>query len=415
VRAVFSWSYGQLSPDGARLFRLLGLYPGPDITTPAAASLAGMSAGQVRGLLRELTRDHLLTEPVPGRYALHDLLRAYAAEQAAQAEDQEARRAAVGRVLDHYLHTGHTAALLLNPAREPIALAAPGPGTTPEQLATHQQALAWFEAEQRVLFAAVTQAATKGFDVQAWQIAWTMANFLDWRGQWSERGAIQRTALAAATCVGDKAGQAVGHRLLAHNCARLGDYDQARALLTECLTLYRELGDRTGEARLQLSLAWVAASQDRYAEALSHDDQALAVFRELADSTGQAQARNAAGWHHALLGNYRVARRFCREALALYCELGNLHGEAEVWDSLGYAAHHLSDYADATACYQRAVHLFGELGNRLTEAIVLTHLAETYDADGDPAQARRARQQSVDILDSLHHPDADEIRAKLSP
>ena len=34
VRAVLSWSYQQLSAEAARMFRLLGLHPGPDISPP---------------------------------------------------------------------------------------------------------------------------------------------------------------------------------------------------------------------------------------------------------------------------------------------------------------------------------------------------------------------------------------------
>jgi DNA-binding SARP family transcriptional activator len=82
VRAVFSWSTGQLSDESARMFRLLGLHLGPDISVPAAASLAAIADAEARRLLAELARAHLIVEHVPGRYALHDLLRAYAAEQA---------------------------------------------------------------------------------------------------------------------------------------------------------------------------------------------------------------------------------------------------------------------------------------------------------------------------------------------
>ena len=95
IRAVFSWSYRALSPDTARMFRLLGLHPGPDITAAAAASLAGIAPDRARVLLAELTRGHLLSEHRPGRYAFHDLLRAYATEQARDRDDDggPARRA----------------------------------------------------------------------------------------------------------------------------------------------------------------------------------------------------------------------------------------------------------------------------------------------------------------------------------
>ena len=136
VRAVFSWSYQQLSPEAARMFRLLGLHTGPDITVPAAASLTATLLPAARQALRELTTANLLTEHSSGRYGFHDLLRAYAADQAATADDEETRQTATGRMLDHYLHTAYAAALLLKPSREPLILSPPRSGVTPSTSAT---------------------------------------------------------------------------------------------------------------------------------------------------------------------------------------------------------------------------------------------------------------------------------------
>jgi hypothetical protein len=103
VRAVFSWSYRYLSPAAARMFRLLGLHPGPDITVDAAASLAAVPAGQARGLLDELAVANLLAEHASGRFACHDLLRAYAGEQARVIDSEEQRRGALTGLFDYYL------------------------------------------------------------------------------------------------------------------------------------------------------------------------------------------------------------------------------------------------------------------------------------------------------------------------
>ncbi len=177
ARAVFSWSCKQLSPPAARMFRLLGLHPGPDATVAAAASLAGISPGQAGRAIAELTGACLLAEHAPGRYACHDLLRACAAEQVGAAEDPAERQAAVERAVDHYLHTARAADKLLYSARLPIPFADPRPGTQPEHLATHAQALAWFDAEHKVLLAATGLAARYGLDTQAWQLPWAMETF----------------------------------------------------------------------------------------------------------------------------------------------------------------------------------------------------------------------------------------------
>jgi len=96
MRTVFFQSYQHLSDDTARVFRLMGLLPGPDISVLAAGSLAGVAAEKVYRALAELARAHLAEEHLPGRFRFHDLLRAYAA---------------VHRVLDHYLHTAVAAAV----------------------------------------------------------------------------------------------------------------------------------------------------------------------------------------------------------------------------------------------------------------------------------------------------------------
>jgi DNA-binding SARP family transcriptional activator len=415
VRAVLSWSYRQLSLRAARMFRLLGLHPGPDITAPAAASLAGLDPPEAAELLRELTRNHLLAEPVPGRYAFHDLLRAYAAEQAAATDGDADRQAATGRMLDHYLHTARAADLQLYPLREPVTRTPPppGPGVSTEAMADRQRAHAWFEAEYRVLLAAINLAAEAGFDMHAWQLPWAMVDFLDGQGHWHEWVAIQRTAVAAAVRLGDIAGQAAAERLLASGYARLADYDQARTHLAGCTEMYRQLGDRSGEARTHQLLSWVAERLNDYADALHHSEQALAIFRAIGNRGGQSGALNSVGWCHALLGDPQQARTFCRQALTLNQELGDPRGEAHTWDSLGYAERQLDHLAEAAACYEHALTIFREIGARYNEADTLTNLGDTSDADGDQDRARDAWRKALAILHELHHPDADRVRAKL--
>jgi tetratricopeptide (TPR) repeat protein len=280
------------------MFRLLGIHLGPDISVPAAASLAAISEADAQRLLRELARAHLIAEHARGRYAFHDLLRAYAAEQARHAGSQADRGAAIGRVLDHYLHTAAYAARLLDPAKEPVVLAPPRSGAAAGHPADYPQALAWFEAEHQVLLAAIALAAESGFDSHAWQLPWAMTSFLRARGHWQERAAAQRTALAAATRLGDTAGQALSSRLLAMACTDLGDHAQARGHFASSLALYQRLGDRLGEAKVQHSLGFAAGRQGRYADALGHGEQALRLYQAIGDKAGQAEALNDVGWCH---------------------------------------------------------------------------------------------------------------------
>jgi DNA-binding SARP family transcriptional activator len=129
VRTVFSWSYTELTAAAARMFRLLGLHPGPDITAMAAGSLAACSSAAARRMLAELTDAHLLTECRHGRYTCHDLLRTYAASQTRSTDSDLDREAATGRLLDYYLHAAHAAACILSPSRQPISLPPPSLGS----------------------------------------------------------------------------------------------------------------------------------------------------------------------------------------------------------------------------------------------------------------------------------------------
>jgi len=414
VRAVFSWSLHSLTARAERMFALLGLHPGPDITIAAAASLVGIPPPQAAKALDELTEAHLIAEHSLGRYSMHDLLRAYAAEHSATTSDEPTRRAALARMLDHYLQTACAAAFLLNPSRPPVLVPPALSEVTPEHLGGQDQALAWLEAEHHALISAVTLAArSRTSDPCAWQLAWALADFLDWRGHWHEWATTARIGVVAATRLGDTAAQAASCRHLASACVKLADYDQAHARLTECLDLYRQLGDRSGEARVYQALGRVAGLQGRYADALRHGEQALDVFRATTDLAGQAAALNSIGWYHILLGDAQQARGFCRQAIALCRQAGALAGQAHAWDSLGYAEHKLGRLDHATACYQHALNIFSDLGDRSDQAETLTRLGDAREAAADLAGAQDAWQQAAKILADLCHPDADLLRAKI--
>ena len=414
IRAVFSWSYTALPPQAARLFRLLGLHPGPDISTLAAASLAGLSEYDTGHLLTKLTQAYLVKQRSPGRYQFHDLLRAYASEQARIEEPEPQQQASLHRVLDYYLHTGVAADRYLHPHRKLNALEAAQPGTVLSQISDYQQAVEWFTAEHAVLLAATNYAATQGFNTHAWQLPWVLATFLNLRGHWDDQTATQQIALAAAERLDDHAAQAFGHRELGRVSARLGHYTDALASLQQALTLYQELGDHDGQAHTYLILGWVCERQGQRSQALTHTQHALDLYQITGNHIWQASALNTLGWYQALFGNHQQALTHCQQALNLHRELGNRNGEAATLDSLGYAHHHLGHYNQAISHYQQSIALFRELGDHYHEAEILTHLADTYHATGDIAATRDVWQQALAILEQLGHPDADTVRAKLA-
>jgi DNA-binding SARP family transcriptional activator/DNA-binding XRE family transcriptional regulator/Flp pilus assembly protein TadD len=413
VRVVFSWSYRTLSPQGAQLFRMLGLHPGPDIAAAAAASLVGIPLAQAPQVLAELARAHLVTERMPGRYVLHDLLRAFATELAHTVEPVAERQAAIHRMLDHYLHTADAADRLLFPHRDRITLPAVEPGTSAAPLADGKRALAWLTMEHPALLAAIELASETGFDRHAWQLAWTVEDFFDWRGHWQDQAASQRIALEAALRLDDRSGQARVHRGLGRAYTQLCRYDDAHNHLCRALDLYVERNDRLGQASICSDITVVFEMQGRHHDGLRYAQRSFELYGVAGSRLGEARALNAIGWCHAQLGDYRHALIHCEQALTLQQEGGDRHGEAATWDSLGYIHYQLGDHRRAAACYQHALRLNRDLGSRYEEAKVLINLGDNLHAAGDPDAGSRAWRQALEICEQLDHPDADQARARL--
>lgn len=305
MRAVFSWSYRSLSAAAARLFRLLALHPGPDISAGAAAALAGEP---VRRPLNELTRASLLTEHTPGRYVAHDLLRAYATELLEDSEDD--RDAAVRRLLDHYTRQAHGACRKFAPFWKRPELAWPVP-----EFDDDRQALAWFTAEYSVLMPVVELAAQGGHDTHSWQLAWALERFLDQQGHWRDCATVQRHGLAAAQRLGHRTARAHLHRALARASARLGDYDVAWQDIRQSLRLYEDLGDLGGLATAHRSHAWLLDHVGRYEESIVQAERALELYAATGNPAGEASMLHALAWTHIRLDQDCRAASYLQEAL----------------------------------------------------------------------------------------------------
>jgi DNA-binding SARP family transcriptional activator/Tfp pilus assembly protein PilF len=413
VRAVFSWSYRALSPPAARLFALLGLHPGPELTVPAAASLAALTLPLARSLLAELAGGSLLVESTPGRYGFHDLLRAYSTELVVHLADPDDRRCAVDRMLDHYLHSADAADQVLTPTRDPLPLRPAQPGTNAEYSTGYQQALEWFTVEHRVLVAVIDQAASTEHDTHTWQLAATLTTFLERRRQWPDQVGVQRAAVAAARRLANLPAQALARRRLARAYIEMGRYDEPRVELHLALDLDAQAGDKAGQAHTHHCLAYLSERRGDCDLALDQTRQALVLYQAAGHRRGEASALNATGWYHAKLGDHHQALVFCREALRLLGELGDRFGQGATWDSIGYAHHHLGQYSEAIACYQEAVTSYSGLGDQYYEALTLVHLGDTYAATGATSAAGTVWRQALATLADLRHPDAGQVRAKL--
>jgi transcriptional regulator with XRE-family HTH domain/tetratricopeptide (TPR) repeat protein len=412
VRAVFSWSVGWLSPEAAQMFRLLGLHSGPDFTASAAASLAATAPPTAARALRELAAANLLTERVPSRYSFHDLLRVYASELAG-AIDGEARHAAVGRILDHYLHTARAAAMLLSPTCEQVTLAPAAPGVLTETLVDHRQALAWFEAERDALVGAITLAVDNRFLEHAWRLPLVLKTYLSWRGFWHDERAVLAAGLSAVRQLGDQAGEISIHRSLDHVYARLGDYAHAEEHIRQARGLCRRMNDVTAEAYTHVSEAWMFGAESRYDEALVSSLEALSLFQKSGHLPGEASALNSVGWYYAQTGDYESGREHCGRALDLSVEIGNTHGQANALNSLGYIEYRRGNPIGAVELLREALDKVRDLGDCSAIAESLDILGDSYLAAEDYPAAADAWREAVDVLENVDDERSRRMLVKL--
>jgi DNA-binding SARP family transcriptional activator/tetratricopeptide (TPR) repeat protein len=417
VRTAFSWSYRRLSPDAARLFRLLGVHPGPDTTPAAAASLLATSVSAVRPLLAELVQVNLLAEGPGGRYASHDLVRDYSVELSQTDETEAERSTAVRRILDHYLHTANAAALLTEPSRQPIAipLEPPTTGTTPEGFTDVAAAASWLDTEDRVMIAAVAQSYRLELDLVCWQLSWTLSRrFMD-TGQWGKRVEIQQAGLAAARRMGHPRAEAYSHQFLAIGLVIASRHEEAHAHYLAALAIYEAVADRLGQANVHVNIGTGLEGLGRFEEALNHAEKALTLFREVGRARGIADSLNATGWYAICLGRYEYGLSLCTEALDLCQQDGAAATELQPYtlDSIGLAQHRLGRTAEAVAAYTRALEMFRRNNNPYFYCGTLTRLGDVRREQGRDDLARECWREALDALTELGHADADEVRRKL--
>jgi DNA-binding SARP family transcriptional activator len=414
VRAVFSWSYDQLSEPARRMFRLLGIHPGPDISLTAAASLAGTARQSAGAALRELVRTHMVAEPVHSRYSFHDLLRAYAADLSERLDLEDDRRAAARRVLDHYLHSALAAGSRLQPRRWGVRPPEVLPGVVPVEVTDREQATAWFEAECPVLLALIGFAESQGFDEHAWLIPWAATVFLNRSGRHQDWVAAQRTAVAAARRLGDRNGQAHSQYLLGYALSTAGDNAAAEPCVRRSLELFRELGDRGHEAMVLNGLAVMMSQEGRHKEALDVAQDGLRMVKAAGFWWVQGTLENTVGGLYGSLGEFEQGLAHCQRAIALHREAGNF--AAAGWDiqTIGDIYRQRGDLAQARISYRQALEVHRDVGAPFDEATTLNLLGDTLAELGEEPEAIRTWQAAQLILDRLAHPLADDIRAKLT-
>jgi tetratricopeptide (TPR) repeat protein/transcriptional regulator with XRE-family HTH domain len=400
VAAAFDLSYQDLTADQQRLFGRLGLVPGPDIDAYAAAALDETGVETARTRLDELYDHHLITEPAPGRYLLHDLLREYSRALAAGA-DQADSRAATTRLMDYYAHVAaaagqHIATWTTAGNRHP-----PGrPPVSAPQLATSDEAVCWLEAERPNLHAAVGFAAEAmpGFAIA---IATAMGGFLRSRGHWDRAAAQYQTALRAARRAGDLPGQAGALDELGLLQQLTGDYPAATATLTQAVALYRDLGDQPGQAYALNHLGLVQSEAGDWPAAMASHERALALARDAGDPLAEAVSLTDLALVQQLTGDFEPAAAGYQRALTLFRTIGSQFDEADVLCELGGVQRQTGDYAAATASQRQALELFRRIGDRLGQGWGLDELGLVQQLTGDYPAAAASTAEAIELFRDL--------------
>jgi tetratricopeptide (TPR) repeat protein/transcriptional regulator with XRE-family HTH domain len=402
VAAAFGLSYQDLTADQQRLFRRLGLAPGPDIDACATAALDDISVEAARERLDELYDHHLITEPVAGRYLLHDLLREYAGALAAD-DGADVSRAAAGRLVNYYAHVAaaastHIATWTTAGGRPPSS----SPPASMPRLTTPADATAWLDTERPNLHAAVGFAA-EAMPLHAIAIATAMGGFLRAHGHWDQAAAQYQTALRAARRAGDRPGQAGTLDELGLLQQLTADYPAATRTLAQAVALYEDLGDKTGQAYALNHLGLVHQDTGDYRAAGACHQEALALARDANDPLAEAVSRTDLGQVQQLTGDYAAAVESHKQALAMFRDLGSLFDQADALSQLGFAEFAMGDHATSVAYYHEALELFRRLGDRLGQTWAMSGLADVHLAEGEYQAAAGILNQTLQMDRDLGH------------
>ncbi|WP_329562999.1 ATP-binding protein [Kitasatospora sp. NBC_01266] len=392
VRSVFAWSYRALPTDAARLFRMLGLHPTGEFSTSAAAALTSASTRQTRRLLDGLAATHLVEQSAADRYRFHDLLRAYAVDQARSEQAPQESERAVRRVLGWYLHAADAAQALMAPNEPRVPLDPVELTPEPPVFGDEASALQWFEVEHENLVAATRTATTMGLDDVAWRLAVVLRAFYMIRNPFQDWLATSQLGLAAAQRDADRHGQAELHESLGMAYTQSNHLDLAAEHYQAALAFRRELGGSFGEALTLNGLGLVELRRRRPAFAQDVFEHSVALFQDLHDAYWEPRVAVNLAEARLALGRSADAERLVRAGLETFREKGDRWAEGNALRVLSEIQLEARRENEALDSALSAVDLALELNNSVAEGHWLTQLGH----------AQRATGRAADALTSYH-------------
>jgi transcriptional regulator with XRE-family HTH domain len=414
VRSVFSWSYRDLSSESARMFRLLGVFRRGQLSTPAAAALAGVSPVQGRRLLERLASVHLVESIERDRYRMHDLLHVYAAELVQSQESEQSRREAAVRLTDWYLRTAEHANEALAPFRvHMLEVPASGPSVTPLDFGSPVEALRWCDGEVANLLPVMETALAHGLAGTAWRLCIASWDYFKLRMPMGVWVATHELAAQAARAEGDRFAEAWVQTNLAVAKHRLHDFDAAHRLYQEALATRREIGDQHGEAWTLAGLGLLAAEQREPDAAQPPAEQALALFRDLGDRHGEVTAMATLGEVRQLRGDNHGALVTLHEALWVAQDSDDASDQAETL--LKIADVYLADGQPSRALdsLDQALVATHDVRSRMMEAGALFRRGVVLRELDRAGEARASLAAALALYEEVDDHRAGDVRAEL--
>ncbi|MFE2930362.1 tetratricopeptide repeat protein [Streptomyces sp. NPDC059278] len=394
--AAFRFSYTELADPTQKLLRHLALHPGPDITVAAATALVGADpdGNRIRRGLDELHDFHLLEEPTPGRYRLHDLTRAFALRMFDRAESEEARKDAAGRLFGHYLTMAHHADLHTHPDRRRLPAGPECTSVYATGFRDADDASAWL-ARERANLLAVARTAADEAPAYAALFPHVLAPVLKHWGTWAVTNELYGAAVPALRALGTP--YALAQTLIeAADVLAQTAPDEALNCAGEALELFRGLGRPHGcaDALLQAGRAHLAAGRGE--ASLRVLDEALTGYRKVGDREGEAGALNVQGAAFFQAGRFGEALGRARAVLGIYEGTGNLLGQIRAQNNLGEFHQSQGQYEEALAHYERSLVLAQRHGGRQELDILDTNMGAVYQATGQTARALACFRRSLE-------------------
>lgn len=398
MRAGFSRSMQHLDHATERFFRLLSLHPGSELEPLAAAALAGLTIQDAEDKLAVLSRAHLIDPSGPGRYRMHGLLRAFAAEQVQAHEPPETRRDAQARLFDYYLGTTARAVDTLFPAaRRPTTFTAVISDSAAAQVAEPEQAQAWLDDQRETLIKVIDYCAGHDWPEQSVQLASVLFRYLESGGHYSDIVSVYGNAARTAQRSGDYSAQAEALNNLSVVDLRSGRYRETAARLEQALALYLQAGNLTGQAYVLGNLGIVEFEVGNYAQAAGRQERALKLYRQLGNQAGAARTIVNLGLVYLRQDSLDQAISLFREGLELTRQHGILRTEANALSNLGLACGRQGRHQEAITHLEQALVLVRQLDDPASQAETLNNLGEALQGIGEAERAQAQHETALKL------------------